>query len=345
MNDDRSVDSILVYVGSNPDDAIGENILKLPFLRSIRDAFPQARITWIAGHGPSMFQGILEPLVDGYIDELITDFYIDGGPAELVRHRQPLHGRHFDLVFDTQRNVVRTLVLRRVSHQTFISGCWRFSFSDRKPPGDYQQRTLLTDKLLALTAAAINRPVRPPHIWPLGEKWKNAATVLLPDGDEYVGLAPGAGNKETGKCWPLERFIALAQGQQDKGRVPVFFVGPEEESWLPDLRRELPNARFPEWDREGVGADTKGPPLAMALASRLNAAVANCSGIGHLLAAGGAPMVSLYGPTRPTSFAPYTPTLTTLWARDFDPSGTIDAIPLEAVSAALEERYLDGAGK
>lgn len=26
------IESILVYVGSNPDDAIGENILKLPFL-------------------------------------------------------------------------------------------------------------------------------------------------------------------------------------------------------------------------------------------------------------------------------------------------------------------------
>ncbi len=343
MNLDRPVNSVLVYVGSNPDDAIGENILKLPFLRSIREAFPQACITWIAGYGPSMFQGILEPLVDGYIDELITDFYIDGGPAELLRHWKPLNGRHFDLVFDTQRNIVRTLVLRRVSHRTFISGCWRYLFSDRKPPGDYRQQTLLTDKLLALTSAAVNRPIRPPHIWPLGEKWGTAAADLLPAGEEYVGLAPGAGNKETGKCWPLDRFVALAHAQQAKGRVPVFFVGPEEESWLPALRHELPTARFPEWDRDGVATDIKGPPLAMALASRLRVAVANCSGIGHILAAGGVPMVSLYGPTRPTSFAPYTPTLTTLWAQDFDPAGTIDAIPLEAVSAALEERFLDTA--
>lgn len=335
--------SILVYVGSNPDDAIGENILKLPFLRSIREAFPQARITWIAGYGPTMFQGILEPLVDGYIDELITDFFIDGAPAELLRHWHPLKGRYFDLVFDTQRNVIRTLVLRRISHRIFISGCWRYLFSNRKPPGDYRRQTLLTDKLLALTAAAINAPVRPPHIWPLDEKWKRAAAILLPDGAEYVGLAPGAGNKETGKCWPLGRFIALAQAQQGKGRVPVFFVGPEEESWLPELRRELPSARFPEWDRDRIGVDIKGPPLAMALASRLRVAVSNCSGIGHMLAAGGAPMVSLYGPTRPTSFAPYTPTLTTLRAQDFNPSGAIDAIPIDAVAAALEEQYLDDA--
>lgn len=343
MSRNRSVDSILVYVGSNPDDAVGENILKLPFLRSIREAFPKAKIAWIAGYGPSMFQGILEPLVDGHIDEVITDFYIDGTPSELLRHWRPLDGRHFDLVFDTQRNVVRTLVLRRISHHTFISGCWRYVFSDRKPPDDYRRKTLLTDKLLALTAAASNKFVRPSHVWPLDRQWGDAAAILLPDGADYVGLAPGAGNKETGKCWPLDRFVALATEQQDKGRVPVFFLGPEEKSWLPALRRELPNARFPEWDRDGVTADIKGPPLAMALASRLRVAIANCSGIGHILAAGGAPMVSLYGPTRPTSFAPYTPTLTTLWSQDFDPSGTIDAIPLEAVASALEERYLDTA--
>jgi ADP-heptose:LPS heptosyltransferase len=343
MRRDQSVDSILVYVGSNPDDAIGENILKLPFLRSIREAFPKAEITWIAGYGPCMFQGILEPLVDGYIDELITDFYIDGGPSELVRHWHPLKRRRFDLVFDTQRNVIRTLVLRRVRHRIFISGCWRFFFSDRKAPSDCRQQTLLTDKLLSLTAAAANQSIRPSHIWPLEEQWKKAAATLLPDGADYVGLAPGAGNKETGKCWPLDQFVALARAQQAKGRIPVLFVGPDEEPWLPELRRQLPNAKFPEWDRDGVPATVKGPPLAMALAARLRVAVANCSGIGHILAAGGAPMVSLYGPTRPTSFAPYTPTLTTLWARDFDPSGRIDAIPAETVAAALEERFLDTA--
>lgn len=343
MRHDRSVDSILVYVGSNPDDAIGENILKLPFLRSIRETYPNARITWIAGYGPCMFQGILEPLIDGYIDELITDFYIDGGPAEFLRNRHPLEDRHFDLVFDTQRNIIRTLVLRRVRHRIFISGCWRFFFSDRKPPDSSGRQTLLTDKLLALTAAAANQSVRPSHIWPLGEQWKDAAAILLPEGEDYVGLAPGAGNKETGKCWPLDQFVALALAQQAKGRVPVFFIGPEEEPWLPDLRRQLPKAKFPEWDRDGVPPDIKGPPLAMALAARLRAAVANCSGIGHILAAGGAPMVSLYGPTKPTSFAPYTPTLTTISAQDFDASGKIDAIPFETVAAALEERFLDTA--
>ncbi len=37
--------SILVYIGHNPDNALGENIIKLPFLRAIRQAFPDARVS------------------------------------------------------------------------------------------------------------------------------------------------------------------------------------------------------------------------------------------------------------------------------------------------------------
>jgi ADP-heptose:LPS heptosyltransferase len=76
----------------------------------------------------------------------------------------------------------------------------------------------------------------------------------------------------------------------------------------------------------------------MALGQRLAVAVANCSGIGHILAAGGAPMVSLYGPTPPDKYAPYTPALITLRAQDFGETGEIDNIPLEAVSAAVEKQ-------
>ena len=37
--------NILVYIGHNPDNALGENIIKLPFLRAIRQAFPDARVS------------------------------------------------------------------------------------------------------------------------------------------------------------------------------------------------------------------------------------------------------------------------------------------------------------
>ncbi len=84
---------------------------------------------------------------------------------------------------------------------------------------------MLVDQLLALVAAAAGRVVRPSHVASLPEPWYAAADEILPPGPAYVGLAPGAGRKETGKCWPLERFIAVAGEQAAKGRVPVFFLG------------------------------------------------------------------------------------------------------------------------
>src|SRR5207302_2447188 len=61
----------------------------------------------------------------------------------------------------------------------------------------------------------------------------------------------------------------------------------------------------------------------------------------HLLAAGGAPMVSLYGPTRPEKYAPFARSLICLKAQDYG-SSRIDAIPLAAVAAAVERQVVLG---
>ena len=341
MKGDLSPDTILVYVGSNRDDAIGENVIKLPLLRALGDAFTGARITWIAGLGPAQFDGILKPLAGGMIDEFITDLHLSDNPLAVLGIRPPLAGRRFGLIIDTQHLPARTLRLRRIPHECFVSPAWRYAFSDRKPPGGAKDGGTLAERLLALAAAAAGRPLRPSHIAPLPDAWHAAARALLPEGPVYVGLAPGAGRQGTGKCWPLARFVALARDQSAKGRVPVFFLGPDEAGWLADLRQGVPGAEFPEWERAGVPGPIEGPPLVVALAHRLAVAVSNCSGTGHLLAAGGAPMVSLFAPTDPAKFAPYTPDLTAIRAQDFAADGAgvgIEAIPLDAVSGAIDAR-------
>src|SRR5207237_4221350 len=109
----------------------------------------------------------------------------------------------------------------------------------------------------------------------------------------------------------------------------------------PRLREALPQARFPEQDNTSFADDIRGPCLAPALGERLSVAVANCSGAGHLLAAGGAPMVSLFGPTRPEKYAPFARSLICLKAQDYG-SDRIDAIPLDVVAAAVERQVTLG---
>jgi ADP-heptose:LPS heptosyltransferase len=279
------------------------------------------------------------------IDEFITDLHLSDHPLAFLGRRAALPGRRFGLIIDTQHLPARTLKLRRVPHERFVSPAWRYAFSDRKPPGGAGEGGTLAERLLALAGAAAGRVLRPSHIAPLADEWHGAARALLPPGPVYVGLAPGAGRKGTGKCWPLERFVAVARDLSAKGRVPVFFLGPDEADWLAGLRQGVPGALFPEWERAGVPGHIKGPPLVVALADQLAVAVSNCSGTGHLLAAGGAPMVSLFATTDPAKFAPYTPDLTALRAQDFgtDAGGAggsvgIEAIPLDAVSDAIDAR-------
>jgi ADP-heptose:LPS heptosyltransferase len=340
--------SILVYITSEVDNALGENVLKLPLLLALKAAFPVADIAWVPGtSGAFYLQNHLAPLVDGRIDEFITDLPIPTDPRPALRAKHPILTRHFDLIVDTQRYLGRTLFLRRIPHRHFVSGTWRYVWSDAPPPQPLSRRPpKLVDKLVGLAAAAAGRPITVPNPIPILETLRERAAELLPPGPVYVGLSPGAGNKGTGKCWPLDAFTALAQQQAEHGRIPVFLLGPEERDWVAPLQQAVPSALFPEQRnaeqrnagrRDGIG----GPCLAAALGERLAAAVANCSGTGHLLAAGGAPMVSLYGPTRPEKYAPFSRALICLKAQDYG-SDQIDAIPLAAVADAVEQQVRIG---
>ena len=335
MTSDPRPQSILVYVGGHPDNAIGENLIKMPFLVALRELYPDARLTWIPGVGPAQFDGILKRLVGSMVDELITNLDIPQDALEPLRLRRPLPDRHFDLVIDTQRVLARTLAMRRVPHKLFISGNWKFFFSDRKPPAGTPKPVKLIDKLIVLLAAARGRPVTAPHLLPVPAEERVAAETQLPAGPTYVGLAPGAGRRDTGKLWPLERYIAVARDQAAKGRVPVFILGPDEANWLEPVHDQVPGVLTPLNGPLPEGVPLT-PALTVALGRRLAVAVANCSGTGHMLAGGGAPMVSLYAPTDPAKYAPHSPRVTALRAQDFG-AEAIEAIPTDAVVAAVDE--------
>ncbi|MDA0675086.1 MAG: glycosyltransferase family 9 protein [Proteobacteria bacterium] len=323
----RPARSVLVYVGL---DRVGDGLMKLPFVHGLRRAFPDARITWVAGKETSVYASVLASAVHGLIDEVVEHAGIGERASELLR--RPLPGRRFDLIIDTQRIFWASLSLMRVPHRAFISPAARFILSSRRPPAGYRYpRSMLRQMLDLLELASAQRVETPAGLAiALDARYVQEAECALPAGPCYVGIAPGAGGGS--KCWPLERFMSVGKTMANTGRTPVFILGPREDGWRQQIAGAVPDARFPLQETGGHGF---APELTIALATRFTAALANDSGTGHMFAAAGIPMVSLFGSTVPEKFAPMTPRLIVLKAPDFG-GREVDRIPEAAVCDALE---------
>jgi len=312
-------------------EVIGDGLIKLPFIAALRRAYPQAQIVWCAAKGETVYSGPLRAVVEGLIDEVLTEGVLGAGLFDLF-HPKPFGGRRFDLVIDTQDNPRRSLVAKRAAGR-FISGAADFRLSDTKPPAGTPQPDAVIDRLSQLLSLATGKSTPLESINLAGARAGQAALALLPDGPRYIGLAPGAGGQD--KRWPLENYLALARAQVGLGRVPVLFFGPDEQGDRALAQAAVPQALFPEVDRQDAFADIKGPLLVIALAGRLAAAVANDAGPGHMMAAGGTPLLSLQKDRRKAvKFRPSAQRLSVLIAEDYGQD--MAALPLDVVQTALD---------
>lgn len=318
------VSSVLVYVGG--DHKIGDAVIKLPMALAVRRAFPEARITWLAGIGRSALAHELSGLVAGALDEVVESAGIGCSWRELIGPR-PLGGRRFDVIVDTQLYFLSTLAVRRIPHRRFISGTAGFLFSHVRPKGNARPPEV-TRQLAQLLELACGREVDWSNHVDLPDAARAEAARLLPGGAVYVGFAPGSAEER--KRWPLDRFIAVAREQAGAGRVPVFLLGPQEAGWVETVRDALPGALLP---LQSAAAMT--PELTVALGERLAVAVSNDCGAAHLLALSKVAMVSLFGPSNSRKFRPFTPRCEVFDARTWG-SSEIGAIPVAAISPAVD---------
>jgi ADP-heptose:LPS heptosyltransferase len=118
-------------------------------------------------------------------------------------------------------------------------------------------------------------------------------------GRPFVCLMPGA--SVPSKAWEPAHFKALAHILHQQGILPVILGGPAE--------RELG-----AFVADVYGLNRCGDTLVEAAAWMRGAlaAVGNDSGLSHLAAACGTPVLALYGPMDPGMFTPYGPRVRTL---------------------------------
>lgn len=176
-----------------------------------------------------------------------------------------------------------------------LCGATRAMFLPVRPPADFPGH------LLEYWARMVELPVPSPPVWTAPGAWRQAALSQLTTIGCQLGqcplavLQPGAGSP--GKCWPLERFLELAGELRGGGLTPLLVLGPTETEWWPTTVIESCCRRC------SVVQDAPLPVLAGLLA-QARVFVGNDSGPGHLAAALGCSVVSLFGPSDPRQFAP-----------------------------------------
>ena len=321
-----------VYTGG---EVIGDGLWKLPFIRVLRAAFPKAHITWIA-RSHTVYAKSLAPVVDGLLDEVLDDSGVARKASALIKPRPSLE--RFDVLLDTQRTVWRALYMRRLTRGLLIAPAADYRFSPVKPPEGMTPTRHLGQLFVDWVSWITGEPILPDRSLALPVSVQKAAQNALPDdGSRYIGFVPGAGDRQ--KCWPLERYIGVADAlvAKDQAVKPVFMLGPDERDWQTTIASALPTARFPEQEAHDWPADVPGPLRAMALGQRLQGAVSNDCGTGHMLAAVDCPLLSLFGPTSPEKFKPLNNAATAiLRAQDFGAGDAMAQIPIEPVEAALQ---------
>lgn len=167
---------------------------------------------------------------------------------------------------------------------------------------------------IPIPALAIDPPHRgedrPPHaaerLWRPVARWLGRPDAPLPGvrlavaperiAERSVVLHPGAGGRR--KCWPVERFAALARLLEAEGFAVTVALGPVEQ----DLAPAFADLRIVEgWPLRRIAA----------LLAGATAYVGNDSGVSHL-AGRLCPTLALFGPTDAAVWAPMGPRVRTM---------------------------------
>ena len=195
--------TVLVYVGL---DRVGDSLLKLPFVQGLRRANRRRILLGSLEKTPAFMLRIWHPPFMVFLDEVIDEAGIGLSVKELFCTGPWMVGL-FDLIIDTQRVALATLVVYRIRHKAFISPFAKFALSTHKPPKGYVFPKSMQRQMLDLLEIATGDTVPTPAAidLPVDKALVAAAADALPTGPVYVGLSPGAGGLP--KCWPLEKFI------------------------------------------------------------------------------------------------------------------------------------------
>ena len=273
---------------------LGDTVMAVPALRALRTARADAQVV-LVGPWATLFAG------QGLADVLVP--YPRSWPGRLAK---------WDIVraLDAETTVLLPNSLeaaiaawywgsrRRVGFDAGGRGRLLTEAIPAPTPREHQiDEYLLVVECLATSVGERTPRLAPP---PVESPARETARRLLKeagvasDGGAVVGVHLGAAYGAS-KLWPTERVAELCRLLTGRGDAPVL-LGTHED--LGVARRVV----GPTGAKSLVGRDH--PDLLSALLAELDALVCGDTGVGHLAAALGTPVVALFGPTDPRLSAP-----------------------------------------
>jgi heptosyltransferase II len=312
---------------------LGDVLLALPAIRAIRERFPDAKVTLIAGKLPARLVNELK-LVD---DVIAVDrvALLHGNKlrsiGKIIRLVGDVRRREFDFVIDLH-SLYETNLLG------FLSGARARLYANRESRsldrlGSFDPRPPLEDKTIHLADNYLAVLI------PLGVENADKFVRIIPDqavvndlanrfaldsndGRLTVGVIIGAGHPS--RRWPLENFAELARNIVERFDANItVFLGPEEEHEADEIKH-----RFPTGTK--IVSGLRLIELA-AIFSKIDLLVSNDTGPPHLAALVGTPIVLVIDERGPLRYLPL--------IRDIEVvrSGFIENIPVDDVLDGVEK--------
>ena len=278
--------------------SIGDVTRALPLASQLRRRFPRARLAWAVE--PASL-----PLVEHCrsVDEVII-FDRRRWWRSLGPFLRKIRSRRFDLVLDLQRHLKSGVISRwtgapyRLGFHRSDSKEFNWLFNNHFVPavGDEVPKIEHYMKFAEHLGIGVLQPIE----WEIGLTPQDALSVK-----EYVQKIGGdfavlfAGARWESKQWFPSQIATCAAEIQRRHNLSVVLLGSREDERLASAAELAGAGRVHNW----VGRTT--PREAAGIISQARVCVGPDTGLMHLSAAVGTPIVSLWGATNPSRTGPY----------------------------------------
>ena len=276
------IKKILLY---NSGGGLGDSIQLFPLILSLQKHYMDSELYYLGAHDNHFIDKLKEYNIKTKNLDLGLKYFGFRWWHLFFTKKKILEKKvdKFYLIIDLQSKLRNTIILKQIPHQNFYSSTFNYHFCS-----NVELKSLINRDL-----KLVNYDIKK-----ISKKYFEESLRLLPD-NNYIGFSVTQGNVYRGKSWPLKNFIKLAKETILMGKRVVFFVEKSNSKIVDDIKKDLPEAIFPEHNSELTC-----PALVTALATRLDKVITIDNGVMHMIGLADVPMITLFGPTNSKKFAP-----------------------------------------